>query len=63
MKILVECHEFVEDENGGHWITYTKEKEVLHPEREEKLCRMCNFNAYPECLNTCSVGTFKKDKK
>ena len=63
MKILVECHEFVEDENGGHWETYTKEKEVLHPEREERLCQMCDFPTYPKCLKSCSVGTYKKKKK
>lgn len=60
-KIQIECSEFVNDENGGHIIHYTREQEPLHPERERKLCQICTFNGYPKCLEYCSVG--KSDKK
>ena len=64
MKIQVEYNEFIEDETGGHWEIYTKEEEVKHPEREHKLCQMCDFPTYPKCLEHCSAGMFgNKEEK
>ena len=52
--MIFNVSEFVEDENGGHFIHYTREKDF--PESEERhcdLCVVCGFPTYPECRKYC----------
>ena len=62
--MAVEVHEFVEDENGGHFIQYTREQDITeHYDRPDNLCKICRFNSYPKCLGYCTVGKFKNKSR
>lgn len=62
--ITVRASEFVEDEEGGHFIHYDVEEDITeHADRPENLCKLCGFDAYPKCLEHCTVGKFKNKSR
>ena len=52
--IEIETCEFVEDDNGGHFV-HTKRYEDFTDDqvRHNDLCTLCGFPSYPECMKFC----------
>lgn len=51
----IRCSEFVDDDNGGHFIHTMREQDVTEfADRPNDLCKLCGFPTYPECREWCS---------
>ena len=60
----IRCSEFVDDDNGGHFIHYTREEDVTeHADRPDDLCKLCGFPSYPDCMERCSINKANEEKE
>ncbi|MFI3115320.1 MAG: hypothetical protein R3Y12_04170 [Clostridia bacterium] len=54
MKIKVNVLEPILKNGKWELIEYEREEEVLHPDREAVLCKMCRMKSYPKCKEWCN---------
>lgn len=56
MKVTV--HELVKDKTGSHYISHVEERHypTEGQGRHNKICEMCGFSTYPECMKHCQNG-------
>lgn len=61
MQTVIKEVTVVGNENN-EWESRKEKQEfiILHEDREDFFCKICKWPYYPECLQTCSVGVFRK---
>lgn len=57
--IKIDSHEFVKDENGGHFKVTTRYETYTDEQvRDNDLCTVCGSSAYPKCTEVCQGYEF-----